>query len=140
MVGIAGEGLGFAIGYGRHRGLPGASTSALDGGQVSLLLLGTLAGTALSGCDRGRTRRYRPKSGRRHRSSGSWPGALVVENLLFAFVPGVGRLAPVHAQDALMGLTTNHLLHATAGGLVLIAWTAVLAVVGVALAARRDVN
>ena len=64
----------------------------------------------------------------------------VAENLLFAFVPSAGRFAPVHAQDALIGLTTEHLLHATAGGLILIAWTIALALAGVALAARRDVN
>ena len=64
----------------------------------------------------------------------------VAENLLFAFLPSAGRFAPVHAQDALIGLTTKHLLHATAGGLMLIAWTAALALTGVTLAARRDVN
>ncbi len=64
----------------------------------------------------------------------------VVENLLFAFVPSVGRFAPVHAQDALIGLTTKHLLHPTPGGLMLIAWTAALGLIGAALAARRDVN
>ncbi len=31
----------------------------------------------------------------------------VAENLLFALVPDVGRLGPVHAQDALIGLTTT---------------------------------
>lgn len=66
--------------------------------------------------------------------------ANLAENLLFAFLPGAGRFAPVHAGNALIGLTTNHLLHATASGLVLIAWTAALALIGVALAARRDVN
>jgi hypothetical protein len=64
----------------------------------------------------------------------------VIENLLFAFVPSVGRFAPVHAQNSLMGLTSAHLLSAAAGGAVLVAWTAALAVAGGVLAARRDVN
>jgi len=64
----------------------------------------------------------------------------VVENLLFAFVPSVGRFAPVHAQDGLFGLTTKHLLSPAAGAATLVAWTAALAVVGAVLAARRDVS
>jgi hypothetical protein len=39
-----------------------------------------------------------------------------------------------------IGLTTNHLLHPTAGGLILTAWTAALALAGITLAARRDVT
>ena len=64
----------------------------------------------------------------------------VVENLLFAFVPSVGRFAPVHAGDALTGITTEHLLPAAAGGAVLLLWAVALAVAGIALAARRDVS
>ena len=56
----------------------------------------------------------------------------VVENLLFAFVPSVGRFTPGHAENALTGLTTDHLLSAAAGGAVLLAWAAALA-----LARRR---
>jgi hypothetical protein len=39
-----------------------------------------------------------------------------------------------------MGLTTEHLLGPAAGGAVLLAWTVVLCVAGMALAARRDVS
>ena len=62
--------------------------------------------------------------------------------LLFQFVPSVGRFAPVHAQNALMGLTADrgHLLPAAAGGATLLAWTVAFALAGTALAARRDVN
>jgi hypothetical protein len=64
----------------------------------------------------------------------------VVENLLFGLVPSVGRLTPVHAENALIGLTTPHLLSAAAGGAALIAWTALLAAAGLALTLRRDVS
>ena len=68
----------------------------------------------------------------------SW--VFLVENLLFAFVPSVGRLTPGEAENALTGLTTNHLLSAAAGGVVLVAWVAILALAGLALTARRDVS
>jgi energy-coupling factor transporter ATP-binding protein EcfA2 len=64
----------------------------------------------------------------------------VAENLLFGLVPAVGRFGPFHAGDALVGLATAHLLPATPGGLVLVAWAAALSLVGIPLAVRRDVN
>ena len=39
-----------------------------------------------------------------------------------------------------MGLKTTHLLAPAAGGAVLLAWTAVLALAGLALTMRRDVT
>jgi hypothetical protein len=39
-----------------------------------------------------------------------------------------------------MGLRTHHLLSAGAGAVILIAWAAALAAVGIALNARRDIN
>jgi hypothetical protein len=136
VFGIAGGGLGFLIGYlalhGRGIGI------VLDGGQITLLLLGTVVGTALWGTiGVGIGAIVRSQVGA---IIGLLAWGFVAENLLFAFVPSVGRFAPVHAGDALMGLTTNHLLHATAGGLTLVAWTLVLAILGTALASRRDVN
>jgi hypothetical protein len=38
-----------------------------------------------------------------------------------------------------MGLTTEHFLHATAGGLVLVVWTVLVSATGTALAVRRNV-
>ena len=64
----------------------------------------------------------------------------VVDNLLFGFVPSVGRFAPAHAADALIGLTSKHLLPAAAGGAILLAWTIAFALIATALAARRDVT
>lgn len=133
--GVVGEALGFLIGYATltARGIH----FALDGNQVTLLLLGTFAGVALWGAIG-----VGLGAVLRNQVAGiitllAW--GFVVENLLFAFVPRFGRFAPAHASDALIGLTTDHLLHATAGGLTLIAWTLVLALAGT-LASRRDVN
>ncbi len=136
VFGIAGAVLPFAIGYAclAGRGID----YALSGGQTTLLLLGTVASTALWGA-------IGVAVGALVRNQvGAIIGVLawgfVVENLLFGLVPGVGRFGPTHAGDALLGLTTEHLLHATAGGLVLVAWAVALSVVGPPLAVRRDVS
>ena len=136
VFGLVGEGLGFAIGYVilEGRGI----TYALDAGQTALLLFGTLAGIALWGAiGVGLGTILRNQVGA---IIGLLAWGFVVENLLFAFVPSVGRFAPVHAGDALTGITTEHLLAAGAGGAVLLLWAVALAVAGIALAARRDVS
>jgi len=136
VFGVAGEGLGFAIGYAclAGRGI----TYALNGGQTTLLLLGTLAGVALWGAvGVGIGMIVRNQVGA---IIGLLAWGFVAENLLFAFVPSVGRFAPAHASDALIGLTTEHLLPAAAGGAVLLAWTIAFALAATALAARRDVT
>ena len=136
VFGIVAEGLGFAIGYAALSGR--GIHLALNGSQITLLLLGTVAGTALWGAiGVGLGAIIRSQVGA---IIGLLAWGFVAENLLFAFLPSAGRYAPVHADDALIGLTTNHLLHATAGGLVLLAWTIALALAGTTLAARRDVN
>ena len=114
--GVVGEGLGFGIGYASLAGR--GIDYALDGGQTALLVLGTLAGVALWGAigvGLGVVVRNQVAS-----IIGLLAWGFVVENLLFAFVPSVGRFGPVHAQDALTGLTTEHLLPAAAGGAVLL--------------------
>ena len=136
VFGIVAEALSFGIGYVclAGRGID----YTLDTGQTTLLILGSVAAIALWG------------------GIGVALGALVrnqvgaiisllawgflAENLLFGLVPSVGRFGPVHAQDALAGLTADHLLQPTPGGLVLVAWAALLSVVGVRLALRRDVD
>ena len=136
VFGIVGEGLGFAIGYAclAGRGI----TYALNGGQTTLLLLGTLAGVALWGAlGVGIGMIVRNQVGA---IIGLLAWGFVAENLLFAFVPSVGRFAPAHAGDALIGLTTKHLLPAAAGGAILLAWTIAFALAATALAARRDVT
>lgn len=133
--GIVGEGIGFAIAYAAIRGR--GISYALNGGQTTLLVLGTLAGVALWGAlGVGIGVVVRNQVGA---IIGLLAWGFVAENLLFAFVPSVGRFAPTHATDALEGLTTNHLLPAAAGGAVLLAWTIAFALAGTSLAARRDV-
>jgi ABC-2 type transport system permease protein len=136
VFGVAGAALGFAIGYAclAGRGID----YSLSGGQTALLLLGTVAGTGLWGA-------IGVALGALIRNQvGAIIGLLawgfVVENLLFGLVPSVGRFGPVHAGDALIGLNTEHLLHATAGGLILVAWAAVVSLVGIPAAVRRDVT
>jgi ABC-type transport system involved in multi-copper enzyme maturation permease subunit len=135
LFGVVGEGLGFGIGYASLAGR--GIEYALNGGETTLLLLGTLAGVALWGAlGVGVGMIVRNQVGA---IIGLLAWGFVAENLLFAFVPSVGRFAPVHAQDALIGLTTDHLLPAAAGGVVLLAWTIAFALAAIVLAARRDV-
>lgn len=136
LFGVVGEGLGFAIGYAALAGR--GIDYALNAGQTTLLVVGTLAGVMLWGVlGVGIGALLRNQVGA---IIGLLAWGLVAENLLFAFVPSVGRFAPVHAQDALMGLTSKHLLAAAAGGAVMLAWTAAFALAAAALAARRDVG
>jgi ABC-2 type transport system permease protein len=136
VFGVIGEGLGFLIAYVSlsARDIP----FALNGGQVTLLVLGTFASVALWGAiGVGLGAIVRSQVGG---IIGLLVWGFVIENLLFAFVPSTGRFAPVHAQDSFIGLTDRHLLPAAAGGAVLVAWALALALAGAALAARRDVN
>jgi ABC-2 type transport system permease protein len=134
--GVAGQALGFGVGIAilDARGIhyaPGA-------GVTALLLGGTVAASALWGAiGVGLGAIVRNQVGAIIALL-AW--GFVVENLLFAFVPSVGRFAPAHAQNGLFGLTTNHLLSPAAGAATLIAWTAALASIGVVLVARRDVS
>jgi ABC-type transport system involved in multi-copper enzyme maturation permease subunit len=136
VFGIVGEGLGFAIGYAclAGRGI----TYALNSGQTTLLVLGTLASVALWGAlGVGIGTIARNQVGA---IIGLLAWGFVAENLLFAFVPSLGRFAPAHAGDAFIGLTSKHLLPAAAGGAILLTWTIAFALTGTALATRRDVT
>jgi ABC-2 type transport system permease protein len=136
VFGVIGEGVGFAIGY-LVLDARGISFS-LGGGDVALLLLGTLAATALWGAmGVGLGAILRNQVGAVITLL-AW--GFIVDNLLFGLVPSVGRFTPTRAQDAFIGLTTEHLLSPTAGGLVLVAWVVVLAVIGLPLVTRRDVT
>jgi ABC-2 type transport system permease protein len=136
VFGLVGGGVGFAVGYVclSARGIP----FALGGGATTLLLLGTFASVALWGAiGVGLGALVRSQVGG---IIGLLVWGFVIENLLFAFVPSVGRFAPVHAQDAFLGFTDSHLISPAGGGVVLAVWAAALALAGAALAARRDVN
>jgi ABC-2 type transport system permease protein len=130
--------LGLALGIGSlilsARGIP----SALDGGEITLLVLGGLAAIALRGA-------FGVGLGAIVRNQvaaviGLLAWDFVVNGLLFGLAPSVGRFMPTTAADALMGLKTAHLLSPAAGGAVLLGWTLVLALAGIALTQRRDVT
>jgi ABC-2 type transport system permease protein len=136
VFGVIGEGLGFGIGY-LILDARGISFS-LSGGDVALLVLGTFAATALWGAmGVGLGAILRNQVGAVITLL-AW--GFIVDNLLFGLVPSVGRFTPTRAQDAFIGLTTEHLLSPAAGGLVLVAWVVVLAVIGLPLVTRRDVT
>jgi ABC-2 type transport system permease protein len=136
VFGIIGEGLVFAIGIMilKIRGVPVVMT----GSNVTELIVGAIVGTALWG------------------AIGVGVGAIVtnqvgaviallawgfvVENLIFGFLPKIGRFLPVHASDAMMGPIQDKLLPGDTGTLVVVAWALVLAVIGVTLLKRRDVS
>jgi ABC-type transport system involved in multi-copper enzyme maturation permease subunit len=130
--GILGEAIGYVILDGR------GITIVLTSSDVLLLTLGGLAGVALWGAIGVGVGAII------HNQVGAvitllaW--GLVVDNLLFALVPSVGRFVPTRAADALMGLRVHHLLSPGAGAIVLIAWAAALVAIGVALIARCDIN
>jgi ABC-2 type transport system permease protein len=134
--GVVGEGVGFVLGYAV---LAGRGISfALSGGEVALLMLGTLAATALwGGIGVALGAIVRNQVGA---IIGLLAWGFVVDNLLFGLVPSVGRFTPTRAQDALIGITAKHLLSPAAGGLVLVAWVLVLALIGLPLIIRRDVT
>jgi ABC-2 type transport system permease protein len=134
--GVVGEAIGWAIGYAvlEGRGI----TIVLNGGDILLLTLGGLAGTVLWGAiGAGLGAVIHNQVGAIIALLG-W--GLVVDNLLFGLAPSVGRFMPDRASDALMGLRVHHLLAPGAGAVILIAWAGALAVLGIALSVRQDIN
>jgi ABC-2 type transport system permease protein len=130
-------GVGLALGIGSlilsARGIP----SSLDGGDITLLVLGGLAGIALRGAlgvGLGAIVRNQVAA-----VIGLLVWDFVVNGLLFGLAPSIGRFMPTTAADALMGLKTDHLLGPAAGGAVLFGWTLALALAGLVLTRRRDV-
>jgi ABC-type transport system involved in multi-copper enzyme maturation permease subunit len=116
------------------RGIP----SAVHGADIRLLLLGGLAGIALRGA-------FGVGLGAIVRNQvaaviGLLAWDFILTGLLFGLAPSVGRFMPTEAANALMGLKTAHLLPPAVGGAVLLAWTAALALAGLALTRRRDVT
>jgi ABC-2 type transport system permease protein len=130
--------IGLAVGIGSlilsARGIP----SALNGGDIALLVLGGLAGIALRGAfgvGLGAILRNQVAA-----MIGLLAWDFVINSLLFGLAPSVGRFMPTTAADALMGLKTTHLLAPAVGGAVLVGWTASLALAGLVLTQRRDVT
>ena len=134
--GIVGEVVGWGIGYAilEGRGIP----FAMNAGDVLQLGLGGLGGIAIWGAlGAGLGAIVRSQVGAVITLL-AW--GFIVDPLLFGLVPSVGRFMPGEAHDALIGLTTNHLLPPVAGAVVLVGWSALLAVVGVAMTAQRDIG
>ncbi len=136
VFGVIGEAVGWAIGYVilEARGI----TIVLTSSDVLLLAFGGLVGVALWGAIGTALGTII------HNQVGAvitllaW--GFVIDSLLFGLVPSLGRYTPTRASDALMGLKTQHLLSPGVGAVVLIAWAIVLALIGVGLTSRRDIN
>ncbi len=135
LFGIVGTALGWGLGYAiiSGRGIP----FVLSNGDVTQLVLGSLGGVALWGAmGAGLGTILRNQVGAVITLL-AW--GFVVSPLLYGLVPSVGHFMPTYAQDALVGMTMSHLLTPTAGGVVLVGWAVLLAVIGLAVTARRDV-
>ncbi len=136
VFGIVGEAIGWALGYAILEGRN--ITIVLNTSDVLLLALGGLGGVALWGAI------GTALGAIIHNQVGAvitllaW--GFVVDNLLFGLVPAVGRFTPTRASDAIMGLKVQHLLSPGAGAIILIAWAVVLAGIGIAITAQRDIN
>jgi ABC-type transport system involved in multi-copper enzyme maturation permease subunit len=65
---------------------------------------------------------------------------MVVENIVVAVAPGVGRFFPLAAGDALGGVNSTDLLTAPQGAAVLTGYVIAFLLVGLAITKRRDVN
>ena len=65
--------------------------------------------------------------------------AFLVDAVVFAAVPSVGRFLPGKAGDALSGRPVDHLLSPSAGGAVLVAWTIALVALAAVRSDRSDV-
>jgi ABC-2 type transport system permease protein len=136
VFGLVAEVLAFGIGRGilSARGID----SSLDGRDVTLLLVGSIVGSALwggIGVGLGAIVRNQVAA-----VIGLLAWALVVDNLLFGLAPSVGRFTPSASANALLGLDDSDLLAPGAGGAMLVVWVAALAAVGIALIQRRDVG
>jgi ABC-2 type transport system permease protein len=111
---------------------------ALSHHDYWLLTVGTLIGTALwGGIGVGLGMIVRNQVGA---IIGILAWGFVIQNLLFALAPSVGRWTPDSAQNGMMGMTDAHLLDPGVGGIVLVGWTIVFCVAGAIMAAGRDVS
>lgn len=134
-LGVIGIGLSYAIGKIclDARGMPWL----LTGSDVVLLLAGAVASAVLWGA-------FALAIGAIVRNQvGAIVGLLIwtllVESILFALVPSVGRYLPGQASNVLTQIETPHQLPITAGVLVFLGYVALTAVAGAVVTARRDV-
>jgi ABC-type transport system involved in multi-copper enzyme maturation permease subunit len=136
VFGVIGEGLVFSIGLIilKARSIPITMTSA----NMTELIVGAIIGTALWGAIGVAVGAIVPNQVGAVISLLAW--GFVAENLLFGFLPKIGRFLPVHASDSMMGPVQTHLLPGNVGTVVVVAWTVVLASAGIVMLKRRDVN
>jgi len=134
--GLVAIGLSFGVGYAilAGRGID----FALDTDHVLLLVFGTLGVTALwaaLGVGLGAVVKNQVFA-----VIGIITWSFVVDNLLRALVPDVGRYTPVGASDAVTAGFAHYLLPPVAGGVLLIVYVVVFVAAGALLVARRDVT
>jgi ABC-2 type transport system permease protein len=134
--GLLATAISFGVGYAilAGRGI----TLALGGGEIVLLVLGSIAMTALwaaLGVGLGAILRNQVFT-----IVGLIAWVFVVENLLQGLVPGVGRFTPTAAAASITGDPAAHLLDPLPGGLLLLAYAAVFVAIGGVLVAKRDVT
>jgi hypothetical protein len=138
--GALAQALTFGVGYAvlRGRGIE----LLLSAGDIRLLVLGTIGMSAFwaaLGVGVGAVVRNQVFA-----IVGVSIWAFVVESLLSGLVPGVGRYTPGAASSAMTGDTSGteslHLLTATAGTLLLVAYATLFVLIGTVATNRRDVN
>jgi ABC-type transport system involved in multi-copper enzyme maturation permease subunit len=136
VFGVIGEGLVFSIGLAilKIRGI----AVVMTGANMTELIVGAMVGAALWGAIGVAVGAIVTNQVGAVISLLAW--GFVVENLVFGFLPKVGRFLPVHASDSMMGPIEDKLLPGIAGTLVVLAWVVVLGLVGVTLLKRRDVS
>jgi ABC-2 type transport system permease protein len=134
--GLVAIGLSFGVGYSilAGRGID----FALDTNHVLLLVFGTLLMTALwaaLGVGVGAVIRNQVFA-----VIGVIIWAFVIDNLLRALVPDVGRFTPVAASDSITAGFADYLLAPAAAGLLLIGYVVASLAAGAFLVAHRDVT
>ena len=134
--GVIAEGLAFGVGYAVLAGRGGSIV--LGTNELLLLTLGSVANATLwAGVGVGVGAILRNQIGA---TVGLLAWIFIAENLIFGFVPSVGRYLPGPSGQALAGDKTDHLVTPLAGGLLLVAYVLALAAAGAELTTRRDVD
>lgn len=135
VFGVVGAGVAFGAGLpvlsGRQVDL------TLDGGTVALIAGGTVAASALwalLGVAVGALLRHQIGA---IVALVAWSS--IVESVLFAFVPSVGRYLPGQAANSLTGAAADKLVSPGAGAAVLVAWAIALAIAAAIRTDRSDI-
>jgi len=136
VFGLVAISISFGVGYAilTGRGID----FALDTGHVVLLVVGTVFMTALwaaMGVGIGAVVRNQVFA-----VIGVIVWALLVDDLIRAHLPDVGRFTPVGASDSVTAGFADYLLAPALGALLLAAYALVVVAAGATLVARRDVT